>query len=251
MDGGTKMKLICKYLGGSHSYGLNSPESDIDYRGIFLNDSVAKIIGLDRHEHQLKQDQETDEAYKEFRRALQLLRKSNTEMVEMLFNDNWIEISPDWKFVQENKYKLMDSAALFSCLRGYMQGERRLANGERTGKLGGKRKEAIDKYGFSPKNFVQLFRLAWAGKVFFETSVFPVNVRKFDEPFANWLMTIKYQPQCWNKDLLNKFADTSEQMLITAYENKKENFAFDSEFANKLCLRIYLPILQGLNGKVK
>lgn len=44
------MKLLCKYQGGSHSYGLATKDSDIDYRGVFVNDDVSTLVGLNKHE---------------------------------------------------------------------------------------------------------------------------------------------------------------------------------------------------------
>ena len=32
-------------------YGLSTPESDFDYRGVFLNENISTILGLDRYEH--------------------------------------------------------------------------------------------------------------------------------------------------------------------------------------------------------
>lgn len=237
------MKLICKQLGGSHSYGLNTATSDTDYRGIYLNQSIGDIIGLGRDEHHQKQGGGDDEVYTEFRNALKLLRGANTQMVELLFNDEWIEISPDWVMVQKNRSRLVSSEKLFSCLRGYMQGELKLANGERTGKLGGKRKSALDKYGFSPKNFVQLFRLAWAGCIYFQKGHFPVNVLKEDTAFAETLLEIKTRPETVTRTELNERAAQWESKLVEAFENRKFHTNFSEEVANELSLRVYGPIV--------
>ena len=40
------MKMLVKTLGGSTAYGLNTPESDLDYRGVFVNTDPSKILGL-------------------------------------------------------------------------------------------------------------------------------------------------------------------------------------------------------------
>lgn len=37
------MKILCNYLGGSISYGLNTPASDRDERYLFLNDELSKV----------------------------------------------------------------------------------------------------------------------------------------------------------------------------------------------------------------
>ena len=49
------MKILCNYLGGSISYGLNTPTSDKDERYLFLHSDISKIIGLERQDHESKQ----------------------------------------------------------------------------------------------------------------------------------------------------------------------------------------------------
>ena len=238
------MKILCKMLGGSHSYGLATATSDLDYRGVYLDENIRSVIGLEKNEQQQVQNTEKDELYSEFRHTLRLLRQANTQTIEMLYNDTWLEISPLWKQVQFYKYQLVDSEKLFNCLRGYMQGELRMANGERTGKLGGKRKEAIDKYGYSPKNFLQLFRLAWAGSVYFLNGYFPVNVSKENPEWAKTLLDIKMNPHSHTKENLNETAKTMEYCLVKSFENRKITTKFNEDIANELCLIAYKDILQ-------
>ena len=232
-------KVICQCLGGSHSYGLNTPESDIDMRGIFAHTDMSYIIGLNRYEHQQDKSDGKDDESKEFRHALTLLKGGNTQMIELLFNNNWIVVTDLWKYVMGHKYSLMDSENLFKCLMGYAYGELKLANGERTGRLGSKRKEKIDAYGFSPKNFCQLLRLCWAGKVFFKDGIFPVNVMETEKSFGELLLEIKTMPEKFTKDKLNAWAQLYMDDLTKAYDSKKEVYKYDDWFANKLCLMAY------------
>lgn len=236
------MKNILTYLGGSNAYGLATPTSDKDVRGIFMHTDMSYVIGLNRHEHQENIAEGADEKFKEVRHFLCLLRKANTEALEALFLNpkDAISFEPEMQMIWSKREKLLDSAKLFSCLMGYMQGELRLANGERTGKLGGKRKAQIDKYNFSPKNFCNLFRLAWCGTRFFERGYFPVNVMKEDESFGKLLLEIKTQPQNFTKDSLNSNAALFEQALKTAFNNRDKTYVFDLVAANRLCLDIYI-----------
>jgi predicted nucleotidyltransferase len=241
---------LCKMRGGSHSYGLNTPLSDEDFRGVFLNTEIKTIIGLERHEHQQNQGNGVDEVYTEVRNFFKLLRQGNTQAIELLFNNEWIERSHEWGLVQSYKLSLIDSTKLFNSLRGYMQGELKLANGERTGKLGGKRKEAIEKYGFSPKNFVQLLRLAFAGRMYFEENIFPVNIMKAKPTIGNLLLRIKTQPELYSKDALNNMAADAEAWLVEAYEdNPDRKTIFDENLANDLCFQFYYPLIEKYNNE--
>ena len=236
-----QVNVICEYLGGSHSYGLSTPSSDIDIRGIYTHTDYKKVIGLDKQDH--FQIEGEDSKYREFRSAMQLLKTGNSEMVEHLFQEDWRKINVVWTLVQKYRTRLIDSKKLFSVLRGYAQGELKLANGERTGQLGSKRKESIDKYGFSPKNFVQLYRLLWAGSIFFEKGYFPVNVLKEDESFGKWLLEVKTKPEKFSKHTLNETARVHEELLVQSFENRKFDYSFDDGIANDLICYVYAPVI--------
>jgi hypothetical protein len=154
-----------------------------------------------------------------------------------------LETSDIFEEIQTNKLKFVDTDKMFRCLLGYMQGERRLANGERTGQLGSKRKAHLDKYGFSPKNFTQLFRLASCGKALFEKGYFPVNMKQYDTNVHSFLMLVKTQPETYTVEHLNFLADNYEIELKKAYEDCKFKYEFDHKYANDVLRRAYLPYL--------
>lgn len=237
--------MLVKVYGGSTAYGLNTPESDVDFRGVFVNTEPSKILGLEKHEH--VQKQETDDiVYYEVRKFFELLRNGNTGALEILFSEEMpLDTTVEFEtLVRPNKLKFVDTEKMFKCLLGYMQGERRLANGERTGQLGGKRKAALEKYGFSPKNFTQLFRLANCGMALFEKGYFPVNMKEYDENVHNFLMRVKTKPESYSKEQLNNAADHYEAQLKMMYENRKFTYTFDNDLANEVLRKVYLPYLQ-------
>lgn len=238
------MKMLCKTLGGSTAYGLNTPESDIDYRGVFLNTDPAYILGLSKFD--VVQKQETDDiVYFEARKFFDLLRNGNTGALEILFTDkaNFIEFSPEFDLVYNNKFSFVDSDKMFKCLRGYMQGELRLANGERTGQLGGKRKAQLDRFGFSPKNWVQLLRLAYCGDTLFQEGYFPVNVKESNPTLFEKLIDIKIHPEKYTKEGLGELYVEAEKRLVESYEKRKFKYSFNEELANDVLRKLYLPFL--------
>lgn len=237
------MKIICKYLAGSYSYGLNGPGSDTDYRGVYINTDISKIIGLDKDTVQQNQGNGVDEVYNEFKNILGLLRGGNTQAVEMVYNDVWDEITEEWREVQRHRQDLLSSSQLFECLKGYSTSELKLANGERTGKLGGKRRVSLDQYGFSPKNFVNLLRLTYCGEYYFHSGIYPVNIFKVDRQFHSLLYSIKYSPQNYTKEQLNEIAADRMEKMERAFFNRQYNTEFDENLANHLCVKIYYPLL--------
>lgn len=235
------MKLICKYLGGSRCYGLETESSDYDYRGVFIHTEVSKIIGLERFDHFETIKENEDIKYKELREWFNLLRRGNTEALECLFNTNWLEKDKIFDRILENRWSFVDNNTIFNCLRGYAASELKLANGLRTGKLGGKRKEAIDKYGFSPSNFVNYFRLLECGIRLFRDAEYIVNWKNCN--CYSIFMNLKIDPESFLLSHLNALAVYKERELINVFQNCKIDRKFDNKLANEIIKDIYLKYL--------
>lgn len=233
-------KTICRIVAGSRLYGLETSESDIDTRGVFLNTDYAEILGLSR-DRVIKSSSE-DTLLIEFRHYLGHLQRTNTSAIELLFAEGFDVLENEFKIIRENRYRLIDSERLFASLMGYIYGERRLANGERTGELGSKRKEMLERYGFSPKNFSHLLRLAHCGAEFFKTSIYPVRLCGSERDL---IFSVKTEPQMYTKEELNLISDKAVGRLKESYEKRSETFRFDTVLANRLCLDFYMPFLEG------
>lgn len=242
------MKTLCKLVGGSRLYGLNTPESDTDIRSVFMHDDIARTIGLDRFEHEGSQSAELDTQGYELRRFLNLLRKTNTQVLEILYAPGYIELDPDFKkLVVDERNKLIETKQLFRTLMGYIQGEKALMTGERTGTLG-KRKEAIEKYGYSYKNAVQLLRLGFCGQYMFSTGTYPVVVCHHNKELHDYLFDVKTHPENHTKEELVQKAAESEQALKLAFDSRdvSRDLHFDEGYANWVLLRMYSPVIRKL-----
>lgn len=237
------MKILCKLIAGSKMYGLDTPESDTDIRGVYLNTEYKDILGTDRNEI-LKIEKEQDSLYFEFLHYLKSLKKTNTQAIEILFSENFIECHEEFEELRKNKFKLIDSEKLFSSLKGYIYNEKKLATGQRTGELGSKRKKQLELYGFSPKNFSHLLRLAYSGKVFFKTSKYPINILRHDIVFRNFLYSIKTEPEKYSMSQLLDLSEKAVEDLSLAFENREKNYSFDIDLANSFCLKFYYPFLR-------
>lgn len=231
-------KIIGEVIGGSILYGLNTPTSDVDRRGIFVARHPHYTSGLKKIENivQLDKVEGRDSAYYELTHFLLLMAKTNTQVMEIMFApDSAFEQSHIiMKLIRENKLSLIDSERLKNSLIGYIISELRLATGERTGQLGGNRKEAIEKYGFSPKNFVQIFRLARVGKEFFENEIYPVNLKTFDPDFCSELLDIKVNPQNYKKEDLEARVQKELDELRKVMDDSSIKLEFDWDFAAEL-----------------
>lgn len=240
-----RKNVICEYLGGSHLYGLNTPESDEDVRGLFVNSQPMYILGTRRFDEQRNQNPalKEDVVYKEVSHFFRLLAQSNSEALEALFakESSFSLLTPEFRRIQQLRYEFVDSKRLYDCLRGYMASEYRLAIGERKGQIGGKRYAKLQEVGFSPKNFTQLFRLAYCGKTFFLEDRFPVDMR--DESIHEFLMDVKVRPEKFNKDVLTEKYREAEKELDAAFEKRILNRKFHEDMANQILLELYRPYI--------
>ena len=249
------MRKLCSYMAGSHAYGLSTPTSDVDIRGVFALLDVGAII--DPHQYnsgkgtkfQGSIEDKEDEGYYEFRHFLNILRQGNTNAIEILFNDDWEYCNSFFKRVVDNKTRLLDSVRIYESLKGYMGSELKLALGERLGKIGGKRRAQVEKHGFSPKNFVQLIRLAYCGEQFFKTGHFPLNLE--GHQIRTLLMDIKTNPETFNKNVLIGITRTMEKVLDRAFAKRLQTFQYDQSFANQLMVDCYAELLQHSTSKRK
>lgn len=232
-----KGELLVELIGGSVLYGLNNESSDIDYRGLFIATDKKYITGFDTIES-IVQDNEIDSTYYELTRYLKLLRKSNTQVLEILFapDDSFTYKSDLFNYIRENRYNLIDTNILKSSLKGYVFSEIRLATGERSGQLGSKRKAAVEKYGFSYKNFVQILRLCKVGQLFFTSGDYMVRVKEFDSDYHDLLMEIKTKPENFTKDELSTMVDEEFKKLEKIMDESTINFKFDVELASNIVL---------------
>lgn len=233
-------------------YGLNSPESDVDWRGVYLNTDLSRIIGLDTDRFDtIDRKGEVDEVYYELRHFLRLLRKTNSTAMELLFNEKWMEVSPEWSLFSENREKLIDSERFFVSLtggdgkaqreQGYIGNEVRLLVGDRVGALGGKRKQALEQYGYSYKNASQALRLIYSAINFYTCGVFETDFSKNAK--FDLVKDIKFNPSSYSKDQVVRFIDVARKELGEVYDKRLIHLSFDQALADEICKTIYLKFL--------
>lgn len=78
--------IIILTLGGSHAYGMNKEESDVDIRGIALNSKEEILLGQDFEQ---VVDVNTDTTIYSFNKMMELLTKMNPNTCEILGLEDW------------------------------------------------------------------------------------------------------------------------------------------------------------------
>lgn len=103
-------KLIATFLTGSHLYGTNTPDSDIDTRGVFLppRENVLGFRNCFKAE-----DKVTDTVYHELKSFFGYAQKCNPNIIEYFFipSEKMIETSPEWELVVANRDLFLSNKA--------------------------------------------------------------------------------------------------------------------------------------------
>ena len=122
-------------VAGSHSYGLERPDSDIDIRGIYL-DPTEKILSLhpgrDTIEGFIGDEQRIDYQLYEFGKFLGMLLKGNGNMIRMILSPLTLYYWPDIDWVRITKKFITRKLCLY--YTGYAASQRKRAMSERGGK---------------------------------------------------------------------------------------------------------------------
>jgi hypothetical protein len=214
------VKPLLMMRGGSHLYGLNGPGSDEDFRGVFkvrLNESLGVGSPVVDTICSTSEGEGLDFQFFSGPHFLRQLIKSTGTSLEILFGSIGAELNKkgalfDW--MRDDADKIVCPRRLLNTTKGYFESEKRLALGERTGKLGGKRKATLDKYGFSPKNVVQLLRLSECAASYIRDKFYPVNFREYhDKALYERMTEIKFSPENFTMEQIMKIINESEKKL--------------------------------------
>lgn len=170
--------VVLELRAGSHLYGTNTPESDVDLRGVVLP-LPEEIIGLGRFQQQEKHGDE-DTLYYSLPRYIQLLLKGNPNVNE------WVNANPAdytvWGVIGselwENRARFHSKKLGLSAL-GYLNGmTKKMHFGGPTRDLGAKRKALVERHGYDTKNAGHAVRMAREIAELFETGIFNVKRTK-------------------------------------------------------------------------
>ena len=129
-------RVLARFRVGSHLYGLQRPESDLDFQGIFMPtpEDMLGLVRLDNIDESTKsasedrrntKDDVDDKSYS-LNRYVELLIKNNPNIVEVLFAtpENVIVSSPEWKELVANKDKFL-SKRILNTFVGYATAQKK------------------------------------------------------------------------------------------------------------------------------
>ena len=110
------METIVRIEFGSHLYGTNTPQSDHDYKSVFIPDAsdilLQRVKGstghkVKRYEGDKNSPEDTDDEAYSLQRYLSLLAEGQTVAIDMLFAPVPLISTPLWEEIKENKDRLL------------------------------------------------------------------------------------------------------------------------------------------------
>ena len=121
--------IIYETVVGSHAYGTNTPESDVDIRGVFVYPE-SFYANLEEYEPQVS-DSTHDVVYYSLKKLFELLKSSNPNMIELLWMpESGISIkSAGMQKIIENRHLFISKEA-FNTHSGYAFAQIKKAKGQ-------------------------------------------------------------------------------------------------------------------------
>ena len=160
---------------GSSAYGTRMPDSDQDYRGIFLA-TKEQVFGLGKCEV-YTETQPNDLQMFELRHFAALCLKGSPGQIEMLFypEDAIVSSSDEWKKLINIRRAFL-SKMLRNTLGGFAQSDLKRIAADNTAKAGAKGKALIEKYGYNTKHAANAYRLLKMAEILFTTGELVVRM---------------------------------------------------------------------------
>lgn len=120
------MKEIFETVVGSYSYGTNLPTSDIDIKGVYIQDT-DDILGI-KYKEQVDKDKDT--VFYEVKRFLELCAQGNPNILELLYppEDCIIFDAPQMRFIREHREIFLTQRCKYS-FGGYAVAQIKKAKG--------------------------------------------------------------------------------------------------------------------------
>lgn len=141
-------RILCRFRVGSHLYGLNRPESDEDYMGVFMP-TAQDLLGLhpvnevdnstkSSSKNQRNTSDDIDDKMYSLPKFLHLALQNNPNIVEIFFatKENTLTMSPEFQSLIDNVDKII-SQKVFHTFTGYAfsQKKKLTVKSERYGSL--------------------------------------------------------------------------------------------------------------------
>jgi len=174
------MNILFKTISGSHLYGTNDENSDLDIRG-FCESPINSLLGLDHFEQY--NDKTKDVTIYYLNKFVKLAYGGNPNILELLWaNTNPIAIINNSQIAQELFAMRQDFICgnIFNKFYGFITSELTRIERKSLGNLQNKRRVIVEQYGYDTKALMNVARLYYelASLLYFKKITFPLLERE-------------------------------------------------------------------------
>lgn len=167
-----KEKVLTKVVVGSRLHGLNTPDSDWDYRGIHIHELKDVLSPFKKVKNTSWVEGDEDNTSYELADFCKQAVHGNATILEVFFSDQIIETSPIADKMRDNWQKFIDTKRFILASRGYAHNQwNKFYNFEDSGMLGQKR---------TAKFAIAFLRVMWQCEQFLLTGEFRCNLTDSD-----------------------------------------------------------------------
>ena len=165
--------IILEGVTGSTAYGLNTENSDVDIKGVYLLPTRKVLeMGFDP-QHTTKDHVDPDWVYHEVGKFMKLVVSGNPTVTELLYLNEYTELSPIGQMLIDNRDAFLSTKAVMNAYRGYAFSQAK--------RLNNRTEQGLDGYDSSLKNrFAKhtrhCFRLLMQARQLLETGTLQVKV---------------------------------------------------------------------------
>lgn len=165
--------IVLEGVTGSTAYGLNTKNSDVDIKGVYLL-PIERVLEIGFNPEKTTKDHvDPDWVYHEVGKFMKLVISGNPTVTELLYLDDYTQLSPIGQMLIDNRYHFLSTKSVMNAYRGYAFAQAK--------RLNNRTEQGMDGYDSSLKNrFAKhtrhCFRLLMQARELLETGTLTIKV---------------------------------------------------------------------------
>lgn len=225
------MKTILKVVVGSRLHGLNKPDSDYDYRGVFMHPVEDLVSPFKKIKNTSWIEGDIDNTAYELREFAKMATQGNPSVIEILYSNMVEEQTPEGEELVANRHKFLDSKRIFEAYRGYASNQYNKMN-------------LFEPDIRTPKFAVAYVRSLWQAIGLLKTGEITNQV---SEPLRSFLLEVKHDFKPKLIPELGTLFSSLQVEIAEAYYANANKFKPDLAWIEDFVCRFYLSTLKQLD----
>lgn len=136
--------IILEGITGSKAYGLDTPDSDTDIKGVYQL-PLEKVLSMGfTDEHNTVDNTDPDWCYHEIGKFMKLVKGGNPTYSELLWLEDYTVITPVGQLLVDNRKAFLSTKSVLNSYSGYALGQAK--------RLNNRTEQGLDGYASSLKN---------------------------------------------------------------------------------------------------